>query len=82
MALCVGHVHTLSEDQVGHWSEFADDWFGSGKRLSLVRTEYVPSRHFAEAKQLHPDWTDEQLYRFVPATCHEIRFHLVVGAPQ
>lgn len=75
MALCTGHKHTICEQQVAHWSEFPDVWWGESlKHLALLETHYVPSRHFAEAQTLFRRFSPEQIYRFVPNTCHEIRF--------
>jgi hypothetical protein len=80
MALCNDHKHTLSPEQVAHWCNlYIDDWWqGCLKRLRLAHTEFVPSTRFAEAKELFPQMTDEQIMRFIPDTCHENRFHFDV----
>jgi hypothetical protein len=80
MAMCNDHKHTVSPDQVRHWSETALDywWGGCRKRLRLDKTEWIPSAYFAEAKSLFPHLTDEQVMRFIPSTCHENRFHFTV----
>jgi hypothetical protein len=82
MALCSGHKHTISPEQVEHWCAlYVDDWWtGCEKRLRLAQTEYIPSGRFAEARRLFPNFTDEQVMRFVPDTCHENRFHFDVIA--
>jgi SAM-dependent methyltransferase len=77
-ALCPGHRCTISPTQVRHWEEFAADWFNGPRRLKLVKTEYVPSAAFAEAQKLFAWLTDEQVMRFVPGACHEIRYQLTV----
>jgi ubiquinone/menaquinone biosynthesis C-methylase UbiE len=80
MAMCNDHKHTVSPDQVDHWSKTALDfwWGGCRKRLELLRTEWIASAYFAEAKGLFPHLTDEQVMRFIPSTCHENRFHFTV----
>lgn len=76
MANCHGHVQTIGEEQVRHWCETAVDyWFGgSPRRLRHLRTERVPSAHFAEAERLFPHLSPDQTLRFVPNACHELRF--------
>jgi hypothetical protein len=85
MALCAGHRCTVGPTQVRHWTQdfVADWWAGCAKRLDLVRTEYVPSASFAEGQTLFAWLTDEQVMRFVPGTCHEIRyfFRVIDHAP-
>lgn len=80
MAMCYDHKHTISERQVRHWcEEFVADWFGGcARRLALKRVEYIPGERFHEAKPLFPQLSDEQLMRFVPDCCHEIRFTMEV----
>jgi SAM-dependent methyltransferase len=80
MALCNGHVCTVSEEQVRHWCQdfIADWWRGSPRRLRLVATEYVPAAAFPEARGAFGFLTDEQVLRFVPGACHEIAFHFEV----
>lgn len=78
MALCAGHRHTISERQVRHWcEEFVSDWWrGSPKRLRLLHVEYIDGEAIGEARGLFPQMSLDQLRRFVPGCCHEIRFHL------
>lgn len=80
MALCHGHVQVIPPEQVDHWCRSAIPywWTGSSRRFRHVRTEQVPSGDFAEAKRLHPHWTDEQIMRYVPGAAHECRFHFEV----
>lgn len=77
MACCQGHRQTISEMQVFHFEQFVDHWFPRDvckKCLELENTEYVPSAHFPRAKELHPNWRDEDIFRYLADTCHEIRF--------
>lgn len=77
MAHCDGHRHAVSETQVRHWCRDAVShwWQGSPKRLRLVGTERVPGESYQEArKALGALLTDEQILRFVPDACHELRF--------
>lgn len=80
MAMAGGHRHTVSPKVVIGWCvEFAAEWWtGCARRLSLVRTEYIPSAVFPEARKLFPHMTDEQVMRFVPDACHEIRYFFEV----
>lgn len=80
MAMCYDHKHTISERQVRHWcEEFVADWFGGcSRRLALKRVEYVPGETFHEAKSLFPQMSDEQIMRFCPNSCHEIRVTMEV----
>lgn len=82
MAMCAGHRCVISPQQVKHWTDdFPQAFFQDmPKRLRLVRTEQVPGEYFAEAKRLHPRWTDDQVMRFVPGAAHEIQYHLEVIA--
>ena len=75
MAVCGGHRHVMSEDVVNQWEDFKDVWWGKHpKMFQLVKTNYTPSFRFKEAKALFPNFTDVQLFTYVPATCHEIIF--------
>jgi SAM-dependent methyltransferase len=80
MAMCPGHRHTISERQMRHVTdEFIEDWWaGCRKRLRLLRLEYIPSSSYEELQGLFPGMTREQVMRFVPDACHEIRYHLAV----
>lgn len=80
MAMCFDHKHTIAEPQIDHWCNTAVEfWFGGmTKKPRHMITDYKPSGHFEEAKALHPGWTDEQVFRFVPDTCHEIQYVLHV----
>lgn len=75
MARCAGHKHCLSEEQVGHWRIFKDSWWPKGtKWFSEPKISYVPTQAYHEAARLFPFLSPEQVYRYVPGTCHEIQF--------
>lgn len=82
MALCFDHKHTISPDQVHHWTEaFPDHWFGgSGKKLYLLGTDYVKSRHFDWWRTKFPpcQFSDLDLMKFFPGACHEIVYVMSV----
>lgn len=80
MALCHDHVQVIPDEQIEHWCRTAIPyWFaGCPRRLSYVRTERVPGGAFAEAKQIFPHLSDDQLMRFIPNACHEHAYYLVV----
>ncbi len=80
MAMCHDHKQTIAEEQIDHWCRSAIPyWFGGcERRLRHDSTEYVPSGRFEEAKSLFPHLTREQVMRFIPDTCHEIRYKFTV----
>lgn len=82
MAFIAGHKHAVSLRQVQHWCrDFIGDWWaGCAKRLGHSGTEYVPSTTFAEAKALFWQLSDEQVMRFIPDACHEVRYFFEVIA--
>ena len=74
-----GQRHVLPEHQVRQWEEFADDWWGGCTRmLRLKRCEYVPSGHLGEAQRLFPNLKGEEVLRYIPNACHEVRFLFTV----
>lgn len=76
----MGHVRTLSEHDVIQMYEFpGSHWLELKPWLVLHRIQYVPSRNFNEAVELYPNHSRLQICRFVPDTCHEIRFHFIAG---
>lgn len=75
MAMCGGHCHVLGEDAVAQWREFPECWWPTGSKwLSAPAVSLGPTKWFAEAKRLHPGWTDDQVMRFVPSACHDTTF--------
>ncbi len=80
MAMCCGHCHTISPQQVQHWVKDAtqDWWQGCKKRLALVSTEVIPSSVFPAAQAAFPNLTREQVLQFVPDSAHEIVYVLKV----
>lgn len=82
MALCPGHLHTISPTQVRHWcNDFVREWWaGCKKRLRHLRTEFIAGEGFGEAKDLLGWFTDEQIMRLIPNSCHECRYHFDVIA--
>lgn len=81
MAMCPGHVHVLSDEQVRRWAELPEIFFaGCPRRLRLLGVEYVPDARLEEARGLFPGLADEALMRFLPGCCHEVRYRLEVVA--
>ena len=78
MAMCPGHVHVISEQMIQHFDEFPSQWWNGKKRLKLMKKQYVPTGHLAEAKRLFPKMSDEQIYRYIQNTCHEVVFRFRV----
>lgn len=76
-----GHKHVFGPRLVYYLCEEAPQrYWRSAKRLRLIYTHYQPEVYFEEAKKLFPQMTDEQIFRFVPETCHEIRYNFEVIA--
>lgn len=74
----MGHVRTLSEHDIVQMYEFPEShWLDGRPWLSLHRVQYVPGRNFSEAKSLYPNHSRLQICKYVPDTCHEIRFHFI-----
>jgi hypothetical protein len=79
MAMCPGHIHVISEQMVQHFSEFEEAWWGGmSKKLVLRNKSYSPTQWFSKAKTLFPNFSDSDIYRFVPNTCHEVIFDFTV----
>ena len=82
MTHCPGHLHALSEEAVRQWETFPEVWWGrdSRKMLHLDLVEYVASLDFPEAVRLFKPlgFTEDQILRFVPNTCFEMRFFFIV----
>lgn len=80
MAMCQGHAHTISENQVRHWTkDFISDWWGGcSKRLSLNHTSYSRGESFNEWRTIFPQITEEQVMRLCPGACHDITYTLQV----
>jgi len=74
MASCPSHVHVISEQMIQHFDDFPASYWTGKKRLSLVGKTYSPTQHFHEAKRLFGHLKDEQIYRFIQNTCHEVCF--------
>lgn len=74
MAMCPGHLHVISEQMITHFNEFPASFWKGKKRLQLITKTYSPTKHLPEARRLFPSFTDEQIYRFVQNTCHEVTF--------
>lgn len=74
MALCTGHVHTITPVQVRHWcQDFIQDWWGNGaKRFKHISTEARRDGTFEEAQRLFAWLTPEQVMQYVPGAAHEI----------
>lgn len=81
MAMCPGHLHVISEHMVEHFSEFEEAWWHDmNKKLVIRQKEYTPTKWFERAKALFPHLRDEDIYRFIQNTCHEVIFRFTVEA--
>lgn len=80
MALCQGHRHTVSPEQVRHWcQDFVADFFsGCPRRLDLDGVYYNRGDDYDELRQLHPFWTEDQVLRLCPGACHEVTYSMTV----
>ena len=78
MAMCPGHLHVLSEQNIEHFREFSDDWWTGPRKLSHISTEYTPTKWFEQASNLFPKLNRNQIFRYIQNTCHECVFMFVV----
>lgn len=79
MAMCPGHLHVISEHMIQHFDEFEEAWWHDmDKKLKIKSKQYTPTQWFDRARELFPTFTDEDIYRFVPNTCHEVTFNFIV----
>lgn len=83
MAMVTGHVGVISEQAIINMDEHfvKDSWTGP-KRLKLVETKYGASVNLHKVKEECPQlvrgMTDIQIMKYIPGTCHELRFHFTV----
>ncbi|MDE2426771.1 MAG: methyltransferase domain-containing protein [Elusimicrobia bacterium] len=81
MACCSGHVHVLSDRQVEIWCNQPENfWPESPKRFALKGIHYQIDVAHHELRPLFPALTDEQVAKYIPGCCHEIRCSLEVVA--
>jgi predicted SAM-dependent methyltransferase len=80
MASCSGHVHVLSDRQVEIWcNQPKMFWPNTSKRFVFVSPiHYQIDVAFQELRKAFPALTDEQVAKYIPACCHEIRCKLQV----
>jgi hypothetical protein len=78
MAMMTGHQHVFSEQLVTHFDEFPSRYWTGRKRLRLISKTYSPTKHFEEARRLFADLSDEQIFRFILNTCHDVTFNFLV----
>lgn len=82
MALCTGHHHILSPQQMENSCIHFPDEFFPDKKLVLLRTEYGPTTWLADAKREMPflrKLPDHIIMKYIPNTCHESIFTLSVA---
>lgn len=79
MANCLDHKHVISERQVRIWCEQSHLDFPDGnKRFDLLNVHYQIDVDHYELLPLLPGWTPDQVAKFIPNCCHEVRFSLQV----
>jgi hypothetical protein len=74
------HRHVLCERG---WrricGEYAELWWaGCSRRLELLATRYVPETTYDELRPLFPTLSDDQVLRYIPDCCHEVRYYFTV----
>lgn len=52
-------------------------WPGK-KRFKRVHTHYQPEQSFKEAREAFRFLSDDQIFRWIPGTCHEVHWHFEV----
>lgn len=81
MASCPGHLHVLSDRQVQIWCDMPEKfWPDFPKKFSLKNIHYQIDAVFDELRKAFPLLTDEQVAKYIPACCHEIRCLMEVVA--
>lgn len=79
MASCSGHLHVLSDRQVQIWCDQSHIfWPASNKRFKLLSIHYQIDVAFHELRPLFPLLSDEQVAKYIPGCCHEIRCSLQI----
>lgn len=82
MAMCGGHVCTISPKQVDHWClEFVRDWWPKPKckkRLQLQSTTIIPTSHFQEIRQAFQQLSDITIYNCFSNTASEVSYGFMV----
>lgn len=73
-----GHKHCWSPLAAKNADQyFAAEWWSGERRLVLERLEHHPTEYLADAKRELPflrGLSDEVVMRWIPRTCHEVRF--------
>lgn len=82
MAMTPGHLHVIAPTAIENCiNHFRSDWWPIDRhprRLILVRTDYSPSCYFAHLRRLYPLWTDDDVLKYAPRACHDVRYHFLV----
>lgn len=82
-----GHFHSYG---VAWWywrtgTEEQEAYWPGTKQFAWTSTHYQPERCFEEAKAIFGKklgMTDEQIFRFIPGTAHEVHYHFTVIAKE
>lgn len=82
-SLLAQHRGSLSYMDIRHLCyDFPGAWFnGQKKRLRQLATRYIPlvdPPNYQTAKRLFPHLNDEEIFRFIPDTCHESQYLMEV----
>lgn len=82
IAFSPGHLSILSQTVVRNVCHFftKQHWGGRPRRLKLVDETYSKSGFFGEVRNLHPEWTEEQVLKFAPGAAHDVRYIFEVVA--
>ena len=86
MASSPGHVHVLSDRQVSNWLESPKSrelfWPQATKRFveDLGRRHYQIEVDYFILREKFPQLTDEEVARYIPGCCHEVRYYFTVAA--
>ena len=82
MSSCIGHVHVISDRQMKLWVDHPEyHVWASGKRFEFESPiHYQIDVDFYTLRNKFPQLTDEEVAKFIPGCCHEIRCKLKVVA--
>lgn len=81
MAMCPGHLHTISDRLIERVLEYPETFFSkqsTRKKFREVDRRYQIESTFHQLRRKFPELTDEEVARYIPDCCHEVHFKMEV----
>lgn len=82
IAMCYDHRQVMGPMLFRNWLQhFKDEHWPKDKNPKILRLdneEYSRSAYFDELRELYLLWREDQVLRFAPGACHDIRYHFTV----